>query len=557
MSKFQVSAGGAALCGIYCDKGMEKAAEQLSLYLTQITGAEFVQLEERKGKRFEILQDETAKFFTYEIVEDVFVIKAPTHIKAGWGVFHMLDSLADCVFCTSTYEQIPNDPDLTLETDFYEHKPAFEFSKTSYKDHLDPLYAMKLGSDYMGYSEEDRDRLWGNGACHTIGRLVGYEKFKEHPEYFCMRDGKRLEPEEWMTIGGGMEIGNMQPCLSNPDVFEIVCENLKKQMDAKPEALYWSVSQDDNFNYCQCPECAKVDEEEGSHLGTYLRFVNKVAERFPDKIISTLAYQFTRKPCKITKPAKNVNIVLCNIEAYRNKPIVTDPLNVDAKNELIAWREIADDIFYWDYCIQFTHLVSPFPNFRTLAENMKFFAEGGIRIMFSQTNREWLGEFAELRGYYLAKLMENPWQDPQKIIERFCDAYYGEASEYILEYIQIMHDALDAAPRMQMSIFGSPCDAVSSYLRRELFEKYMNLFDEAEKAVANDAELLNHVRVARMPLYYAGVEIGYGDKYDQFEMLANFSKIAKENNVDMVWEVGRETTNQFIANSMARLGSWE
>jgi len=39
-------------------------------------------------------------------------------------------------------------------------------------------------------------------------------------------------------------------------------------------------------------------------------------------------------------------------------------------------------------------------------------------------------------------------------------------------------------------------------------------------------------------------------------MLANFSKIAKENNVDMVWEVGRETTNQFIANSMARLGSW-
>ena len=202
-----------------------------------------------------------------------------------------------------------------------------------------------------------------------------------------MRDGERLAPEYVMTLGGGMVIGNMQPCLANPDVFEIVCENLKKQMDEKPGALIWNVSQSDNFNYCQCPECAKVDKEEGSQLGSWMRFVNKVADRFPDKIISTLAYQYTRKPCKITRPRKNVMITLCNIEAYRDSPIKTDPANEKTKDELVAWKKLTDGMFYWDYCIQFENLVSPFPNFRTLAENMKFFAEGGISIVDLQLDK--------------------------------------------------------------------------------------------------------------------------------------------------------------------------
>ena len=56
-------------------------------------------------------------------------------------------------------------------------------------------------------------------------------------------------------------------------------------------------------------------------MGSFLTFVNKVAERFPDKIISTLAYQYTRVPPKDLLPGKNVNIMLCNIESPRNVSI--------------------------------------------------------------------------------------------------------------------------------------------------------------------------------------------------------------------------------------------
>ncbi len=550
---FKVSKDSKALCGIWYESGMERAAEWLSVYLTKITGADYQKLDERCGARFEIVFDKDVKNFRYGIKDDTFVIAAPDEVKAGWGVFYILEQLAGCLFCTSWYEHIPKDPDLTLETEEYVHNTAFEHNYVHYRDYMDhPIFAMKRGTFEMGYNDDEKNPLFGNGFAHSIFRLMDVDLYHTHPEYFCMRDGERLAPEYVMTLGGGSVIGNMQPCLSNPDVFEIVCENLKKQMEENPRALIWNVSQSDNFNYCQCPECAKVDEEEGSQLGSWLRFVNKVADRFPGKIISTLAYQYTRTPCKITKPRKNVMITLCNIEAYRDSPIKTDPANAQTKKELVEWRGLTDGMFYWDYCIQFENLVSPFPNFRTLAENMKFFAEGGISVMFSQGNREMLGEFAELRGYILQQLAEDPTRDLDAVIERFCRAYYKEAAPYVIEYIKIMHDALEASD-YKLHIFDKIYLAKDSYLREELFNKYMELYDKAEAAVAYDAEILRHVRLARMPLYFAGVKLGYGTKAERYAMLSQFSKLSIENNVDMVWEIGRDTAMQFIRTSMAEL----
>lgn len=550
---FKVTENSRALAGIWCESGTERAADQLSAYIEKITGARLPMLSERIGKRFEIIFDGSVKNFRYGIEGDAFVIAAPDDVKAGWGVFYMLEELAGCLFCTSEYEDIPKNPSLSLETENYIHKTAFEHNYVHYKDYMDhPIFAMKRGTFEMGYNDDEKNPMFGNGFAHSIFRLMDKNLYHTHPEYFCMRDGERLKPKYSMTLGGGTAINNLQPCLSHPDVLEIVCENLKKQMDSNPRALIWNVSQSDNFNYCQCPECAKIDEEEGSHLGSWLRFVNKVADRFPDKIISTLAYQFSRTPCKMTRPRKNVMITLCNIEAYRHRPIKTDPSNSQTRDELIEWRQQTDGMFYWDYCIQFENLVSPFPNFRTLAENMKFFAEGGVSVMFSQGNREHLGEFAELRGYYLQQLAEDPTRDPDAIIERFCRAYYKDAAPYIVEYIRIMHDALEASD-YKLHIFDKIYLAKDSYLSREMYERYVDLFDKAEEAVKGDDVIMRHVRLARMPLYFAGIKLKYGTKAERYDMIAQFSRLSLDNGVDMVWEIGRDTAMQFIRTSMAEL----
>ncbi|MBK9563996.1 MAG: DUF4838 domain-containing protein [Saprospiraceae bacterium] len=86
-----------------------------------------------------------------------------------------------------------------------------------------------------------------------------------------------------------------------------------------------SVSQNDNPFYCSCDRCSAVIKEENAPSGPLIRFINAVADTFPDKEISTLAYQFSRKAPAITKPRKNVQVMLCTIELNRSKAIAEDP----------------------------------------------------------------------------------------------------------------------------------------------------------------------------------------------------------------------------------------
>lgn len=43
-------------------------------------------------------------------------------------------------------------------------------------------------------------------------------------------------------------------------------------------------------NWCECDKCKTLYEEEGSKSGTLIHFVNKLTKRFPNKVISTMAY---------------------------------------------------------------------------------------------------------------------------------------------------------------------------------------------------------------------------------------------------------------------------
>ena len=62
-------------------------------------------------------------------------------------------------------------------------------------------------------------------SCHTMGQLVPTaEFFGSHPEYFCLRDGKRFG-------------GYGQLCLSNPEVLELCKTRLAKVMRENPEYL--------------------------------------------------------------------------------------------------------------------------------------------------------------------------------------------------------------------------------------------------------------------------------------------------------------------------------
>ncbi len=307
------------------------------------------------------------------------------------------------------------------------------------------------------------------------------------PEYFALIEGKRLPT---------------QLCLSNDAVYNLVRHAVDSMFLQFKDAQVISVSQNDNQQYCTCNECRKIDEIEGGPSGSMIRFVNKIAADFPDKTISTLAYQYTRKPSK-TKPLDNVLITLCSIECDRSGPI--EEKCIDFADDIRGWRDLTNNIRIWDYTTQFTNFLAPFPNLMTLQPNIKFLRDNNAKWIFEQHSHN-PSELFELRSYVLAKLLWNPDVDLDALITQFTNGYYHEAGIYVKQYIDLIHEKLKEDPKFFLFLYGDPSQAFTSYLNAELLLIYASFFDQAEKAVANREDILQRVKTARLGIDYAILE---------------------------------------------------
>ena len=325
---------------------------------------------------------------------------------------------------------------------------------------------------------------------HTFYPLIPPKTyFKEDPEWFSELKGKRTYERA-------------QLCLTNEEMRKELVKNLKANLRKNPAATIASVSQNDWHGNCQCVKCAAIEKEEESPAGLMLRFVNYVAddikEEFPNVAISTLAYQYTRKPPKYVKPRDNVIVRLCSIECSFSTPLA-DERNQKFRDDIIGWSKISNRLYIWDYTTNFRHHIMPHPNLRVLGPNVKFFAEHNVKGIFEQGAYTTNGaEMAELRAWVLAKLLWDPSRDGQELIDEFIDGYYGPAAGQVRDYLNVIHDAVEASEDW----LGCFEKNTAKYLSFDTLSKGWAHLKAAEKAVQDNPELLFRVQVAQLPVMY-------------------------------------------------------
>ena len=83
----------------------------------------------------------------------------------------------------------------------------------------------------------------------------------------------------------------------------------------------------------------------------------------------------------------------------------------------------------------------------------------------------------------------------------FLEGYYSAAAEPIEQYITMLHDKVQN-DNIHMHLYTNPAQG---YLPDEIVAEAQKFFDRAEELVQNDKELLERVRVARMPITYARI----------------------------------------------------
>jgi hypothetical protein len=482
-----------------------QAAQKLQAYLRKMTGvvvpldadASPVREEEILVGPSERLSRTGVDIPWEKLGDDGFVLKTSGRrlVIAGgkdrgtlYGVTTFLEDILGCRKYSASSSSIPTRPTVVVGPLDRMEIPAFDYREAYMPDAFDEGFAAWHKLDNRAVQA----REWGLWV-HTFEVFVPAAKhFDSHPEYFT----------QWK----GLRVPNGQLCLSNPDVLRIVVRELAERIRDQPGPRYWSVSQNDTFLPCQCDSCLALEAKYGGPSGAVLWFVNQVARAFPDKVISTLAYQYSRSAPRNIVPEPNVNIMLCTIELNRSRPIASDPGSVGFLRDLKDWSRLTRNIILWDYVVQFRNYADPFPNLRVLQPNLKLFAQAGVKLVFEQGSGRSRSEFHELRTYLLAKLLWNPEADVDALTADFVHGYYGPAGPEILAYIQACHDALDRSGG-ELGIYGSPRDGLRTYLTPELLDRYEALFDRAEAAAGVDPELKRRVRSARLPVAYARLEL--------------------------------------------------
>ncbi len=337
--------------------------DTLRKYFREVAGAKLPLVGNAQPRSLQIIVEigasHSSRIVVPELGPDGFVIwsenknlnlTANTDYGLQNSVYTFLESYLGCRLYSPTVRAIPRRSSIVLPEIFDRQVPLITFRMQDMHD-----------SSYLSWHKLNTHDKFGLFV-HTFQTLVPPARyFKNHPEYFSLLNGKRTP--------------NGQLCLSNPDVFRVVTEELRKLMQAKPEARFWSVSQNDTYAPCECGACRALDSAKGSPSGSILAFVNKIADDFPDMTISTLAYQYSRSAPKHIKPRPNVNIMLCSIECNRSKPLAEDPSSASFVKDVEDWSKLTHNIFLWDYVIDFRNLMSPFPNLRVLQPNIQFFRQ--------------------------------------------------------------------------------------------------------------------------------------------------------------------------------------
>ena len=534
------------------------AANELAGFLRQITGATFeIKAPPAAGQSRLLVGPGAAKsaaadFSTDGLGSDGIVIRTVGNdlILAGgrprgtlYAVYTFLEEYVGCRWWSSQASTIPIKPTLRIGRLDVRYVPPLEYRETFWFDSFDGDWAVRNKSN--GNSEQLDAKRGGKhtyeGFVHTFFPLIPPEKyFEDHPEWFSEIDGKRIHEQA-------------QLCLTNEEMRAELIKNLRERLRNNPAATIASVSQNDWHGNCRCSKCAAIEKEEGSPAGPMLRFVNAVAEdiekEFPNVAIDTLAYQYTRKPPKITKPRPNVIVRLCSIECSFSKPLA-DERNKEFRDDIVGWSKICNRLYIWDYTTNFRHYILPHPNLRVLGPNVKFFVDHNVKGIFEQGAYTSNGaEMAELRAWVLARLLWNPALDGQKLIDEFIGGYYGPAGPHIKDYLQIIHDAVEASG----DHLGCFSEHTAKFLSFETLSKGWERLKAAEDAVQDNPDLRFRVQVAQLPIMYTFImrwdEMrqaceAAGDDWPMPESIEatyeQFKEVARKNNVTRLneWQDG-------------------
>lgn len=427
-----------------------------------------------------------------------------------YGVYGFMKEYADAKFLTlagfytdRTAVLMPQNADLSFT-------PTFEYTETDWRSPNSSEYSVAnglTGGIYRDIPEKyggTVDYFWS--FAHTLTNVFccPWNFFDQHPEYYALHGGKRFPNQLCLTSEGAYQV-----------VREGVFQALDELYDPQAPLQIISITQNDNNNYCECPNCKALDEANGSHAGTMITFVNRIADEvkaagYDNVAIDTFAYQYTRTAPTQVVPRDNVIVRLCSIECCFSHTLddPSCPDNVRFMADLRNWSRICNRLYIWDYTTNYAHTLGLFPNFGVLQRNMQIFAENGVKGVYEEGNYyidSCDTEFGELRAYLISRLLRDPYCDYDAEMLAFCKEYYGAGADQIISFLRAV---TDNAAKRHVHIWETMPDTLS-FSAQEV--RQMDALWSSVKQAADTQERLDRINRSELSWRFWKASVSAGE----------------------------------------------
>lgn len=504
-----------------------------------------------------------------------------------YAVYAFLEGHLGIRWYTKDVSRIPRQKALRIAPFLTRRAPGFQYREVLQCEAWDEQWATRNRTNGQWEREDGVQGLppeWGDHCryawwVHSFFNMIPPNRyFQDHPEWFSLINGQRSP--------------DAQLCLTNRTLLREAQKQVLKKLREAPEAEFISVSQNDNYGNCQCPDCQSSDAKYRPS-GTLLRFINAIADaiatEFPSVKVDTLAYQYTRSPPLNVLPRHNVAIRICTFENDLLRSL-DSPNNAFFFDDLKSWATLTPHLTIWDYLTNYAHSIMPFPNWFTMGTNVKILAKARLFGCFLQSNQYSPGgEMGSLRMWVLAQMMWNPRLSPDALIREFLAGVYGKAAKALLAYMHMIHNAALAAEdfpgslAIQNSIrrsgakvpprtgcvldLNSPVE--SPFLTDELLCRALMHFEDAFAAESGNPEICKRLQLAQLAVLYpvllrwdavrayaAANKIPWPLSRSRLKICRDFTRICREHHITHLGEAWTRRTPQWLTRVCAGQKSW-
>jgi len=342
-------------------------------------------------------------------------------------------------------------------------------------------------------------------AHHIFRYLLPEDAYlRERPDMYALKDGKRLR------------VGQLDWCMSNPDLLETVSRRVIDIIRQNPEADIVELWPDDGLApLCECADCARLNDplddaetdwnaihgardkkgsyREDAHGGIrrkmrrYLHLANAVAERlervYPRVKLDVLAYGDLTQP-----PAGDFeihpNVLVCLALYWRcNRHHLFDPacsINRQYVDILREWLDVLppDRFHFYSYEMGMNCWSAlPYPLLTNLFAEWDVLAGMGVAGTHIQSLAGHVGVYG-MNYVAVARLMREKHESLDRFIDGYCRSFFGRAAGPMADLVRLWEKCMHEGSSSR-HIRPSPSLYVKRIFSREAVRASLRLCDKA------------------------------------------------------------------------------